>query len=357
MIRALIFGWFYQQFRNIIIAVIYFKQKQSKSPRNLEPAIQIGDHLISKLIHSPFSNIFFKFNRPRNMAITIHNITFPTPITFSSFKDDFSSIHSWLKLGCGGGCLKTILSESRTGNPQPRIQRISVDGTDCLINALGLPGPGANALLDKILNSPLPQHECPIGFSIGGHSPEEYLAVFRTLENRLCRQEWHHYYYELNISCPNTPTGKDMSQNPNLLEDLIKNIRKETSQLISIKLSPDQKDSNLHQTCEIIKQIPNTMITIGNTQFRSCESVKLDKESLSPGGGGLSGPLLFPRTLEMVQKLKQHQIPMIATGGISNYEDVKTILDAGATLIGMATLLVTNPYKVPQIIEKLKNNV
>ena len=46
-------------------------------------------------------------------------------------------------------------------------------------------------------------------------------------------------------------------------------------------------------------------------------------------------------------------IPIIATGGISSYENVRELLDNGASLIGVATLLVTDPFQIPLITQKL----
>jgi dihydroorotate dehydrogenase len=48
-------------------------------------------------------------------------------------------------------------------------------------------------------------------------------------------------------------------------------------------------------------------------------------------------------------------IPIIATGGISNYENVSLALKKGATLVGMASQLVIDPFQIPQINSKLSD--
>ena len=49
-------------------------------------------------------------------------------------------------------------------------------------------------------------------------------------------------------------------------------------------------------------------------------------------------------------------VPIIATGGVSSYENVRELLDSGASLTGIATLLVTDPFQIPLINQKLSND-
>jgi len=47
----------------------------------------------------------------------------------------------------------------------------------------------------------------------------------------------------------------------------------------------------------------------------------------------------------------------MATGGVSNLSHVNALQNAGASLFGMATSLVLDPYCVPRINRQLKENV
>ena len=54
------------------------------------------------------------------------------------------------------------------------------------------------------------------------------------------------------------------------------------------------------------------------------------------GPGGVSGPVLLPRALEVVARLRAALGPepcIIGMGGISTAEDAKALMDAGATLV------------------------
>jgi dihydroorotate dehydrogenase len=46
--------------------------------------------------------------------------------------------------------------------------------------------------------------------------------------------------------------------------------------------------------------------------------------------GRLYGPSLFPKSLEMIQTLTKLGLPVLASGGIHSYENVSTMLSAGA---------------------------
>ena len=82
----------------------------------------------------------------------------------------------------------------------------------------------------------------------------------------------------------------------------------------------------------------------------------MSQKTFSRDGGGLSGKYLYKNTLKMVQLISsKYSIPIVATGGVCSYEQVKELLDNGATLTGTATLLVTDPLLVPQINQRLSN--
>ena len=70
-------------------------------------------------------------------------------------------------------------------------------------------------------------------------------------------------------------------------------------------------------------------------------------------GGGLSGAPIFKRTLEMADLFSNFKNPIMATGGISSIHHVNAVKNVGASLFGMATGLVLNPYCIPKINSRL----
>ena len=63
------------------------------------------------------------------------------------------------------------------------------------------------------------------------------------------------------------------------------------------------------------------------------------------GVGAVSGPSLIERSIEVVRRVHERcngTYPIIGVGGISTSEDVKRMLDAGATLVQVYTGFVYN---------------
>ena len=318
---------------------------------SLEGPIEMGDTALSALYRLGFKGLF-SGKLPENQAVSLYDLRFPSPIIFSSFKGELTILELWLNLGMGGGLLKTAMIYPRIGNPRPRIQEVFYGGEECLINAMGLPGPGVEALCRSIEQSALFSFNRPIGISLGGGNAQEYVQVAKTVEDSPYFKD-KPLFFEINASCPNTDDGQDMLNHPSLIAETIAQIRVFSDRVIGVKLSPDQSDESLIQCADVIAPLDRVYINTGNTQFKSCEDVGLPAKALSRGGGGLSGPVLYERTLEMIKLLSTYDCPLMATGGINSLERVIEIREAGATLVGMATALVQNPYCIPWINQGL----
>ena len=274
----------------------------------------------------------------------------------ASFKDDVSSLLQWQLLGIGGITYKTVLKSPSEGNLRPRIQEVSYKGDYGILNSLGLPNKGVNKFKLSIPNEKLMCFNRPIGISIGGNSFDEYFEVFEIIENHLNTINFDQFFYEINISCPNTEDGKCLSDDLDSLKVLLEKFRSVSSRVIFVKVSPDSSDKDIFSICDILFKIEKTVINIGNSKYVKASSVGLSSKSFSKEGGGLSGKYLFKNTLKMVQLISsKYSIPIVATGGVCSYEDVKEVLESGASLAGMATLLVTDPLLVPQINQRLSN--
>ena len=59
---------------------------------------------------------------------------------------------------------------------------------------------------------------------------------------------------------------------------------------------------------------------------------------------------MYSRTLEMVNLLAPLQVPLMATGGIETFQQVQELKEAGANLFGIATGLITNPFRISALI-------
>ena len=348
-IRAKILSLKFKIIRRSVISIV------ASWPKDLERAIILGDSLNHILMSTPFK-YFFKFKIPKNIHTELYDLIFPSPIIAASFKDDISSLVQWQLVGLGGITYKTVLKTPSDGNNRPRIQEIKYDGGYGLINSLGLPTKGVEYFVNNFENSKLLSFNRPIGISIGGNSIGEYLDVFNQVNSKVSQTIFDQFFYELNISCPNTDDGKCLSDDMKGLKTLLTKMRSSCSNVIVVKVSPDSSEQNMFEICDILDTVGKCAINLGNTKYITATSVGLNKKTFSRDGGGLSGKGLFNITLKNVELIASNfDIPIIATGGISNYENVSLALKKGATLVGMASQLVIDPFQIPQINSKLSD--
>lgn len=319
-----------------------------------ETVVAQGDQILSRVrISAP--EFLRNCSIPAGISHTIHGLTFPSPVTVAAFKSNQDVLKLWLELGAGAIILKTIMPETRPGNPRPRLMPIRIDGKSGYINALGLPGPGIHKLL-ATLDFSLFRFQRPVGISIGGTRPEDYLnsaRIVRTFFNG--KPESEQLFLELNISCPNTPEGQNLSKNPALLKKVLSGIREVGDFVLSVKIPPDLPPETLAGIGETVAMFPRMILNAGNTRKIAVRSLGLSREQFMPDVGGLSGAPLRERTLELIALLATYEVPLIATGGIESPADVRVALEAGASLVGMATGLIKNMYRIPEINAKLSS--
>ena len=351
--RVTYFSFKYKLIRFLAKTIVYAFQLITFQKKDLETVVNIGKASISILLKTPV-RFMTQFSVSPKLAVNIYGLKFASPITFAAYEAHLPLLELFFRIGIGGGCIKTMMVEPQKGNKRPRLQQIKIDNQWSLINALGLPGKGINTMSKLLKGSKLFDFNRAIGLSIGGHHCDEYKAALNQYESHFSNNK--NMYYEINISCPNTQEGQDLAHNLDLLKDLLIYARDHTTKVISVKLTPDLNDNQLLEIATLISKFDKMIINIGNTTKRRCEEVGLAKNAISIGAGGLSGPTLFNRTFEMVKLLKPLEVPLIATGGIDSVEKIKQCLDAGASLVGMATTLVMDPFQVINFNKKLEEN-
>ena len=348
--RASFLSICYRTIRYLTTNLIYFFQILFLKPIDLEPAVKLGDTVLSSF--GILGKLIYDFPIPVGKNIEIYELTFPSPLIGASFKSEPEILDIWLRMGLGGVVFKTVMKEKRIGNARPRLQDARIHGEKGLLNSLGLPGPGIANFINDIVHSMLWEYGRPLGISIGGDTVNEYVKNIDQVQTVL----QHHtlpYFYEVNISCPNTENGQTICEDPATLNSLLSAIKKTVSNPISVKVSPDVSNETLGAIGEICTTYDTLLINAGNTQYKTPNEVGVKQINFAMDGGGLSGPAIFKRTLEMVSLFAQFNIPIIATGGISTFNHVQALKAAGASLFGMATALVLDPYCIPRIHSRL----
>ena len=348
--RASFLSICYRSTRFIITKTLYFFQALFFRPKDLESAVIGGDSFLStiSIIGAPF----FNFKIPSGNDIEVFGLEFPSPLVAASFKSETEILNIWLQMGLGGAIFKTIMKNERLGNKRPRLQDASLAGEKGLLNSMGLPGKGIEYFAAEIADLSLWNFDRPLGVSVGGDSIFEYVESVNRIEGTL-KNKSISYFYELNVSCPNTINGQTIGDDPLELEKLLNKLRSNMRKPISVKVSPDLSNETLIHIGEICSDINQVFINAGNTQYKKSIDVGVKTKHFIGEGGGFSGPALFDRTLEMVKLFSDFDLPIMATGGISKIDHIEAAKENGASLFGLATALVLDPYCVPKINKRL----
>jgi dihydroorotate dehydrogenase len=287
--------------------------------------------------------------RPASNPKTVFGVTFPNPIGLAAgFDKNGVAIPAWAALGFGFVEIGTVTARPQPGNPRPRIFRYPEQ--QALINRLGFNNDGADVVAARLRALRESGHwpAIPIGVNLGKSkvTPIEdavgdYLYSFRLLAALAD-------YIVLNVSSPNTP-GLRTLQEHDALEKLLAAIRCEneaTRKPILLKIAPDLSLAALEQIISACEQHGIAGIIATNTTLDHSD-IPASRDQT----GGLSGRPLREKSTQFVRVItSRSQLPVIASGGITDAASAREKLEAGAQLLQVYTGYV---YRGPGLLREI----
>lgn len=281
------------------------------------------------------------------LSIKIKDIEFNSPIVAASgtygYGDEFDSFVDLTKIGCI--ITKSITVEERNGNPSPRVY----ESGSGMINAIGLANMGVKNFC-KLKLQKLNKIKTKFIVSVAGSEIQDYIDVVTQIE----KCDGSHIGYEINISCPNVKKGgMEFGVNKEVAEKLTAELRKLTSKLLIVKLSP-----NVTSIEDIGVSVQNggaDAISAVNTFTGLGINYNTGNMVLSTIYGGVSGPPIKPLALAKVHKLyNEVKIPIIGMGGIVSFKDIIEFIRVGSSMIQVGTLNYRDPSKINSLYDQLK---
>ncbi|HNX69555.1 MAG TPA: dihydroorotate dehydrogenase [Candidatus Omnitrophota bacterium] len=283
-----------------------------------------------------------------DLTTTIKGRKFKNPVTVASgtfgTTDEYAGYVAPKNLGAI--ITKTITVKPRPGNPMPRICETNAG----MLNAIGLQNKG----LDDFLKNKIPYFKkfgVPLIVSIAGETVEEFSALagtFHGLKDVVTA-------LEVNLSCPNVEAGgvNGMKKQERIL-DAVKAVRDQTDMLVFAKISPELGDV-LEIAGKVLGQGMDG-ISLINTLRGMAIDLRSRSSRLAKDFGGLSGPAIKPVALRYVYQVKKaYQVPVIASGGISNASDALEFLIAGADLLAVGTANFVEPQATLRILDGIQS--
>ncbi len=282
-----------------------------------------------------------------NLEIKIGSMTMKNPVTVASgtfgYGPEYADLVDLNRLGAI--TVKGICPEEHVGNQTPR----TFETRGGMLNAIGLPGPGAKGFIEKYVPF-LNQYDTPVIVNIWGKGMEDYGRVVDMMDD-----EDGIDAYEINLSCPNVKEGGSaFGTDVATFSKVIELVRGKTKKSIIPKLAPNVP--NIGDFARAAEESGADAIAIMNTMPAMAINIDTLEPELANKFGGLSGPPIKPIAIKLVFDAAQNcRVPIIGMGGIFGPEDAIEFLIAGATAVAVGTANFIDPTTIGRVIDGIEH--
>ncbi len=284
--------------------------------------------------------------RPHDGTLTVSALgrSFASPVGLAAGFDKSAEMYNALgAVGFAFVEVGTVTALAQAGNPKPRLFRLRRDRA--LINRMGFNNLGAEAAARAIRAHP--PDRVVLGINVGKsklapleHAADDYAQSVRALAPFA-------HYLVVNVSSPNTPGLRSLQSVTSLREVLVA-VRSALSAAghsppVLVKIAPDLADDDIDAIVDLALELRIEGIVAANTTIGRTGLVTPEPDVAALGAGGLSGPVLFSRTREIVRRVRRRagaRLVIVGVGGVATVDDVYELLRAGATLVQVYTALV-----------------
>jgi dihydroorotate dehydrogenase len=281
---------------------------------------------------------------PRDPVLRVRalGLEFPGPVGLAAgFDKDARGTRGLAALGFGFVEVGTVTARAQPGNPRPRMFRLPADRA--LVNRMGFNNAGALAAAARLRGrgrgGPV------VGVNIGKTRvvPDEEAAGDYAASARAVAGVAD--YVVVNVSSPNTPGLRDLQATDRLRPVLVAvraaldasgGGRSGGRVPLLVKIAPDLADADVDAIADLALELGLDGIIATNTTVSRDGLASPSSQVAAAGAGGLSGPPLRARALEMLVRLRARagdRLVLIAVGGIETPDDAWERLRAGATLV------------------------
>jgi dihydroorotate dehydrogenase len=248
-------------------------------------------------------------------------------------------------LGFGHVEIGTVTLLRQPGNERPRVFRYPTE--EAVINRMGFNNDGAEVVARRLARQPpAGTRVIPLGINLGksraaplDKATQDYLGSFELLAD-------HADYLVINVSSPNTPDLRRLQEEHwlrELLPALVNANRARVSagrprRPLLLKIAPDLDFPQIDAALAVIAEFGlDGVIATNTTLARPGPFAAVNQP------GGLSGRPLQRRSTEIINYLARAtngRLPIIGSGGITDFASAGEKLDAGATLVQVYTGMI-----------------
>lgn len=283
------------------------------------------------------------------LATRIAGLVLPNPVGLAAGLDkNAEALRGLSRLGFGFLECGSVTPLAQTGNPKPRLFRLSEDRA--IINRMGFNNAGLEAFASHLQHRP---RGSVVGANLGANKQTEDRAADYVLGLR--RLAGLADYFTINISSPNTP-GLRALQGRDALDDLLGRVAeaRSTAAPVFLKIAPDLTAAEVAMIVEAALAHGIDALIVSNTTLDRPETlISRDRGQ----EGGLSGAPLTPRALEALKASRDAsagRLPLIAVGGIGSGLDAYRRIRAGASAVQIYSALI---FEGPGLVRRIKHDL
>ncbi len=291
---------------------------------------------------------------PPSLKIKVAGLRFLNPVGMAAgFDKNAEVMDPLLRMGFGFVEAGTVTPRAQTGNPRPRMYRLTED--EAIINRLGFNNQGLETAMHRLRERAWNRGpRGVVGINIGANKDTrdrigDYVAG-------VVEAAPFADYISLNISSPNTP-GLRTLQSKDALDELLNRVvaaRGVRKTPLFLKIAPDVTDADISDIAVSVVSAGIDGLIVSNTTITRSEALQSKNAAQD---GGLSGRPIMPRSTEVLRAFWQAtvgSVPLIGVGGIASADDAYAKIRAGASLVQLYTGLV---YKGPQLVQDIKTGI
>jgi len=280
------------------------------------------------------------------IATRVMGLDFPSVVGLAGgFDKNARRPRALAALGFGHLELGTVTARPQAANPRPNLFRLRADRA--LVNRLGFPNEGAEHLaarLREVRREGRPPLGVPVGVSIGKSRVvpvddldavvADYVAAFDAVHGVAD-------FVVVNVSSPNTAGLRTMQARDHALALLSAlRARAPKGERLLVKIAPDLTDAQLEDVLSVVDEVGLDGVVATNTTIARAGLATNAAEVEAIGAGGLSGPPLRQRSVDIVRRVRARlgrRVAVIGVGGIEEAEHALALVRAGADLVQMYT--------------------
>ena len=272
----------------------------------------------------------------KSRRIEAFGLSFDGPFGMAAgFDKNAELVRELGQLGFSHVEIGTVTRFAQEGNPKPRLFRLKKDLS--LINRMGFNNDGADVIAQRLKQLRASGAKLPVvGVNIGKSKTTELEDAVSDYQYSAKALAAYADYIAVNVSSPNTP-GLRSLQAIDQLEPILKAVQAEAAgKPVLVKIAPDLTDEDVVAVAALATKLSLAGVIATNTTIGRSNLRTPAKEVEAMGAGGLSGPVLRSRSVEVLKLLRSNlpsSMAIVSVGGVFSARDVSERLQLGASLV------------------------